>query len=339
MEIQMIKCLECGVEFSKRIQWTHLKQHDLSINEYKNKYPGSNLVSEQGLLDGTISLSQMIKKYGLEDGTKRFNEYRAKQSRKNTFEHKKTKYGWDAEKFVNFNKSRAITVENLKKKYGEELGIQKYNEYCVKQKRNGNELSYFIEKYGDEAGLRKYNEVCKKKARTLENYQIQYGEELGKIKYEEYRHKHAISLNNKFRSILQDAIIRNLSETLFKHNIQFMSGEFSKEFATYDKTNNACFQYDFVILHPKKLCIEINGTYWHADPLKYKAVDILNFPKGQKILASEIWEKDKKKQDYIKKLGFELLIIWEDEYNLNKDLTIKNIITWIKTKLQLQDLQ
>ena len=69
------------------------------------------------------------------------------------------------------------------------------------------------------------------------------------------------------------------------------------------------------------LIIEYFGDYWHCNPSKYKS-DYFNQKK--KKTASEIWDYDKEKLDLIKKMGYNLEVIWESElkHNNNKILEI-----------------
>lgn len=43
-----VVCRECGDKF-KRITWTHLKGHNMSVCDYRKKYPGSELVSKTSI--------------------------------------------------------------------------------------------------------------------------------------------------------------------------------------------------------------------------------------------------------------------------------------------------
>ena len=94
--------------------------------------------------------------FGEEEGLKKWNHYCELQSKSNKFEYKKEKYGWTEEDFNNFNKTRAITLENQIAKYGEEEGTKRFNDYCEKQVYAGNKLEYFIEKLGEIEGRKKY---------------------------------------------------------------------------------------------------------------------------------------------------------------------------------------
>ncbi|MFN3301098.1 MAG: hypothetical protein ACK41Z_12990, partial [Sediminibacterium sp.] len=80
-----------------------------------------------------ITLENLQKKYGEEEGKIRFDEYRRKQAESNSLEYKIKKKGWTKEQFDEYNKSRAVTLENLQKKYGEEEGKIRFDEYRRKQ--------------------------------------------------------------------------------------------------------------------------------------------------------------------------------------------------------------
>jgi G:T-mismatch repair DNA endonuclease (very short patch repair protein) len=69
------------------------------------------------------------------------------------------------------------------------------------------------------------------------------------------------------------------------------------------------------------LIIEYFGDYWHCNPSKY---DMNYFNQKKKKTALEIWEYDKTKLDLIRKMGYNLEVIWESElkHNNNKILDI-----------------
>lgn len=79
---------------------------------------------------------------------------------------------------------------------------------------------------------------------------------------------------------------------------------------------------DFIDQEQKKI-IEINGDLWHANPIKYQPNDII--PVINK-LAQQIWERDKKRKDYFTKLGYEYIIIWENEIHKKPEEHIINLL-------------
>jgi len=65
--------------------------------------------------------------------------------------------------------------------------------------------------------------------------------------------------------------------------------------------------------HKKKIIIEINGDYVHANPKFYKANDLIQLPKSIKYTAQEKWEADAKKIAALEAAGYKVLVIWESD--------------------------
>jgi G:T-mismatch repair DNA endonuclease (very short patch repair protein) len=78
-----------------------------------------------------------------------------------------------------------------------------------------------------------------------------------------------------------------------------------------------------IYIPQKRLVIEINGVYWHAKPGIYKPNDVFNTVYG-KLTASQIWMRDKIKEDHIKSLGFNFEVIWSDEIDKERIDSIIN---------------
>lgn len=88
--------------------------------------------------------------------------------------------------------------------------------------------------------------------------------------------------------------------------------------------------FDFKIDNSNFL-IEVNGDFWHANPKKYKADDVVPFPNGG-IKASVLWEKDRKKGLTAEKNGYKLITIWEDAL---KTMTDKELESWLLQQIIL----
>ena len=93
-----------------------------------------------------------------------------------------------------------------------------------------------------------------------------------------------------------------------------------------DDINEFCllFQYpiqryvvDFVDIK-NKIAININGDYWHANPLLY---DRNNLGKLQQINVRQ----DKNKKIFLEKNGWKVLDIWESEIYWNKEFVIEKL--------------
>ena len=128
------------------------------------------------------------------------------------------------------------------------------------------------------------------------------------------------TLNNYYSKISQDlfwSIYERLPKKLKKYTY---FAELNNENYFYDNINNSYYFYDFVISNIK-FCIEFNGDYWHANPEFYKEDDIVI-----KYKVDEIWNRDKVKNDFIRSKGYELVIVWENEYKNDEVKVLEKVL-------------
>lgn len=264
-----------------------------------------------------VTLELMIRRHGTEEGKKRFEEYRSKQAYSNTFEYKKTKYGWTEKDFVEYNKSRSITLENMIAKHGDEEGKKRFDEYRSKQAYS-NTIDYFIDKYGYEKGVAKYKILCNQKAITLDNMIRIYGPERGPQRYE---HIIKNKKNDIFYSIISQDLFKKIDKELCIENVYF--GSKNHEFGL--RSQDGYYFYDFVVPEKKKM-IEFNGDYWHANPMFYEKDWV--HPTTKKT-AVEIWAYDSFKFDIAKKNGYNIFVVWESDYKNDKEKVLKQCMEFL----------
>lgn len=142
-----IQCLICKKQF-KRISTTHLRHaHNMSYDEYFSQFPDAVIEHPEISKIRKTTLENMISRYGIDEGTKKWNDYRSKQAETNSYEYKKQKYGWTREQFNAYNKSRASTGKtngNYGKgfykvwidKFGLEEANQRLDQFKQKQSEN-----------------------------------------------------------------------------------------------------------------------------------------------------------------------------------------------------------
>lgn len=259
-----------------------------------------------------------IKKYGEERGLEIWNRYIDKQSKSNTYEYKKEKYGWSKKEFDEYNKSRAVTLENLKRRHGDVLGEKIWNDYVSKQSETKS-LKWMIEKYGEEKAL----EINSQKSLTLENFIRKYGEIEGPLRWEEY----SIKRYNPYSQISQE-LFRMLDEHL------------SKKYTTYYATKNSewfvrgkdqLYYLDYFIKE-LNICIEFNGNAWHGNPNIFNPEDHCH-PIYRDVTAKDLQNKDKKRMAELKTLGITTYIIWEADFNPKTFDVIEYIYNILKIEL------
>lgn len=318
----MIECKICG-KMKKALNAQHLRTHGIeNSTEYRKLFPGAPVTSpELSERFATNSESRFIERYGAELGKRKYAEYREFQSRKNTREYKKEKYGWSDDDFNEFNKSRAVTIENLIRRHGEEKGNIIWKQYCERQAYAGNSLEYFIEKYGEEEGQRRYVELNDKKRHNIENYTRLYGDD-AEIKLEEY---FSNTFQNRYFTSAPHIEFLNLLHNRLSATWKYHDAIHDKEFVVYDAENKKVFMYDFVITNPFKACIEFNGDYYHCNPKIYSE----NFIIRTGATSKEVWDSDAMKLNAIQSRGFKTLIIWESDFNANKTQSINEVMNWL----------
>lgn len=311
----MPKCLECGFE-APRLQWTHFKYKCTGRfnngKEYKQAHPGATLVDDELAKQCRVTEELMIKKHGVVEGKKKWEEYRQRQAYTNSYEYKQKKFGWSKDEFDRYNKSRSMTLENMISRYGEVNGTIKWQEYCERQAYTNTE-AYFIEKYGQLAGKQKYQQINALKAHTIENVQrVHNVDYLDAVRILESRSTLGFSSNLELEII--DAIEEKIGT--LQYTIK------TKQYCVYG--NNKANFYD--IVHNNR-AIEINGDYWHCNPVQYPTN---YFHKQSGLLAEDIWQRDFEKIKLIQaKRGIPVLIIWESEYLNNPKETIEKCIKWM----------
>lgn len=251
-----------------------------------------------------MTLENQIKKYGKEEGTRRWNAYCKKQSETNTFEYKHKKYGMTEEEFKKYNKSRACTLENMIIRYGEHEGIERWNSYCERQKYAGCALEYFQERYGEQEGQQKF---------------FEYLETASKNTY-------VSKISQEFFDELYNMLPKELQNHCYYHKL-------NNEYLIY--VNGICYYYDFV-LPSLKYCIEFNGDYWHANPAKYNSTDLIRYPNHVILEAQTIWERDIEKRIAMKReRNYDIDIVWESDYRKDRNSILESSYEKIMQRYKL----
>lgn len=163
-----------------------------------------------------------------------------------------------------------------------------------------------------------------KRARSLDLHIEKYGKDGLEIWKEKY-----IIDSRKYSSKVADSFFKEIHEWInenykdFNDSVYYNDDDGNiKEFGILSE-DNTYFMYDFVIPN-KKICIEFNGSFWHADPSKFSSGDILTIG-NKEISVDSIWDKDENKIKEMKNRDFDVLILWYRKNNIEdlKNQTIE----------------
>lgn len=152
-----------------------------------------------------------------------------------------------------------------------------------------------IEKYGEEKGLEIFNNRQK-----IWNKKLQKCFKKGKYVQSPIANELFSFIKNKLN------ITKNIEEK-YIFNEELHKG----------------YLFDFCL---NNKLIEFNGDYWHANPLFYGP---MSFIKAKNKKAKDIWEYDNIKINTAKYQGYDVLVIWENEYKTNKEETINKCIDFL----------
>jgi len=212
-----------------------------------------------------------------------------------------------------YNKSRAVTKELCIKRHGDTSVFDLYRE---KQRTAGCSLQWFVDKYGESAGRDHWLRLNARKGHSIASYAERYGvdAEVKLAEYWESRSKFKISSQAE-----QEFVVRVSNLACF-HGHRAVT-----QYGVYDREERKYRLYDLVF-PDAKIAIEFHGDYWHANPERYAPSTVMYSNKTAPI----IWEEDRKKQVCIKReRGFELIVVWESEYERDAESVMQRIESFV----------
>lgn len=263
----------------------------------------------------TASIESFIRRFGKEEGKAKYEAYRQRQSYTCSKEYMMNEHHMTEAQWKQYNQNRALTKKNYIARYGEELGLKRWKEYCDYEKYAGCSLQWFVDKYGPELGPKKLCEVNARKALTISNFIAKYGEEEGK---------------RRFADVVRKPY-SNVSQELFAA-IDAALGEEKAAESRYATKNDeltmcvACKTYRADYSLYTKI-IEFNGDYWHANPKFYSKDEIVNG-----LVVEDVWKHDAQRIADIESLGYKVKVVWENDYVNDAARVLKECIEFLDSR-------
>lgn len=338
-----------SIEYYKKDQeWlvTKIKQY------IKKGYPLMTLVSNYPLIKAlgkdSSSLSSCIIRYGDEIGNKLFQQ--KLESSSNTTEKLISKYGEIATREM--QSKNGASIDNYIERHGEVEGAIRWQKYLdnraasyvakreaghqypkynlqyyinlhgdikgttiytkkINTQRHKVSLAYYIEQYGPILGPIKCKE-CKDHG-SLNYFVKKYGEKIGQVKYKNNCDKLALKKTSSYYSKTSQHLFDELKITI-PDLIYYGEHEL-----IWVVTGDTKLQQRIICpdLFYKGKIIEFQGDVFHANPKKFVA-ESTPHPYNRKITAQEIWDNDALRIEYYISKGYQVLEVWELEWNTNK---------------------
>lgn len=277
-----VVCQICGYK-AVQLNNAHLmNEHGITIAEYKEQFPDAQLTSKKYINDYLEG------------------EKNPMHASKRTEEEIRQNSPFSKEFYI----SRGIPEEERDKLFERILANKTPESYT------GN-LEYFTSRgYTMEQAIEMRREMH---SFTLEKCIRKYGEEEGYRRFKERQEKWVESMKKHRRehpdliygtSVIANDFIAAVIKDLDENDFLFGKNEYVIE------SDDCIYMYDLTNLENKKI-VEFNGDMWHGNPTKY-TIDDIN-PLNHEFYE-DIWARDKEKIDCAKDHGFDVLVIWEDDY-------------------------
>ena len=317
-------------EPTTRINDGHFKDRfpGKTIDDYIREFPNAPLVCEKT----ANKLSEVMKSY--------MNRPEIKQKYSDLFKGDKNPNA-KCNTTEEYRKSISPFSKSFKKYEGmtdeeKEKQIREYLQ-CDRDDRNTNQVKYWINKgYSEKEAKQKVSE--RQNTFTLEKCIDKYGVEEGTRIYIERqknwsntmedKYKHGLfnrtpNFVSKFEKDMVDSIIEELLLDLDIDDIYcYKNRQFILKNDNEECKNNR-FLYDFKF---ENKIIEFNGDYWHMNPDIYDS-DFVN--PYTNLSSEEKWKFDEIKFECAVQNGYDVLTIWESEYNENREATIQKCISFL----------
>lgn len=322
-----IICKICNFKFiNNRQLLSHIKIHKITSHEYYDLYikteidglclQCNKITIFRGFKYTKFCCLSCASKFNKNGGDKNSLLYLSSKYDINTATHKYTQRINNAKlshlgkcypnKKPNSIESKIKTSNTLRSRYN--TNKTPYDPYKIKDKcpkiKSNNPvytLSWFIDKYGIDIGTIKYNQRCSKISETSH--------------FKTYNKTNRMNYSLKSQKLFWE--LYNILN-LYTDIVYF--AELNHEYSCGTNSN-----FDFVIVNTKKV-IEFNGSIWHANP-KYFQPE--SFMKNCNMLAKDVWLKDTIKNNKAIAKGFNILTIWESDYDCNKKDTIQKCIKFL----------
>lgn len=244
----------------------------------------------------------------------------------------KEKYGIDYKSVIFILEFNQIPIRSISES-AKKISVKKYKNTCIKKYgvENVSKLDTvkskksktFTDHYGVDNiwKLSGYNKMCAELHPESHNEHIKKVHE-GRDKYFENitDEQMADRIKKMYSTQVKNGLFNSNLELRLCKAFENLNISYTRQFHLKGYKH----PYDFHLCDTK-IIVEVNGDFWHANPLIYEENDVVNLPVN-KLLAKDIWERDKKYIERAEENGYKVIEIWE--HNI-KNLSDKELCKYI----------
>ncbi len=213
------------------------------------------------------------------------------------------------------------SLEGMIKRYGEKEGTIRYNRKVEKTKKSSKKcVEYWMEQgYNFYEAKEKVSEH--QTTFSLEICIKKHGKEKGYEIWKDRQERWMATMNSKSDEEKEEIRIKRYPGNVSKAELELCE---SLECGSQKYING----YWFDIYKGNKI-IEYNGDYFHCNPNKYSPTF---FNKSTGMYAAEKWEFDREKIETAKRSGYDVLVVWEEDYKRSPEKVIEKCKDFLEGK-------
>lgn len=288
--VKPLKCQCCNFESMFSLITHIIRKHNLSVNEYKQKFPESVVYRNTPNHSKNISLALKHKLSSNIEARERFLAWRSFPSELKHWIRKGFDPNEAAQKVIDFQRKMSLKGNN-------EITCAKRS-----KKNSGSNNPMSLQSISVREG------VSIEEAKTLTPC---YGRK-GKL-HPFFGKKHTE------QSLYKIANAHHLITPDYRSKPEIELAQFCSQIGDI-KCNVRVGRWNVDILfEDRKLIVEFFGDFWHLNPKFYASSDRHGFH-NKFITAQDIWNRDQYKIDSLQKLGYNVIVIWENDWHLNKQI-------------------
>jgi len=295
-----LKCRLCDYE-SKFSLLGHVRhKHKMKMSEYRERYPDDVVQRQRKTKEEDLEWRRKIKDWFTDE--ENYRSYSEKRSFPSEIKH------W-TNKGLSEKEAKIKVTEHQRA-----LAIKQNNPEC--KKRQSERTS------GDNNPM------------SLESISKRHGVTIEEAKkmtpcYGRTGEKHPMFGKNHTEEALEK-IAKNTPVTFFNKSKKEvdLGNKISEKYEI--KRNTHIGRYNCDIVHEEsKTIVEYFGDYWHMNPKKYEK-DFFN--ERVKMTAQDRWENDEIKIEFLKNKGYNVIVVWESDWNDNQEKVLTEVIDVINSK-------
>lgn len=288
----MLECKICGFKSEYSLVSHITRKHKISIGDYKSQFSNSviQIISDKQKRD----IRNTLKKYNLDP------EVKKEQS-----EVQKNGGSWRCKEYwIKRGYTEKDAIQEIKNKQ-QEISCRREE---ILPEENILRKEYWMERhdYTEQNAIEKVSDIQRERNKKSKKF-------LGKTRDAKQRKQISISMSKMIQKVGKEEWVSHFGDftKYYRSKGEIELYEYVKNNIDENAECNVFINgYNVDIKYGNNI-IEYFGDYWHCNPEKY---DEKYYHKILKMSAKDVWEKDKKRIEILRQNGYDVNIIWENDW-------------------------